>query len=797
MVSRERSGTRWYGGPGGGLGRIAGLVWLASASALFAAEAPVGTSPSPAEKPTPAKNSETPPAAETPSPAPSGDAARMASLEDVAAKAKPAIVVITFEGRDGKRQGLGSGFIISADGLVATNLHVIGEGRPISVQLADGRTFEPTVVEGYDRKFDLALLRIAAKDLPTVPLGDEKLLRQGQSVLALGNPLGLKHSLFSGIVSGTREIEGREMVQVSMPIEQGNSGGPLLDLDGRVQGIITMKSLVTANLGFAIPVSDLKRLVEKPNPTAIDRWLTIGRIDPKEWKSVGGGKWRQRAGRMMVEGTGDGFGGRCLLISREKATEGAFEISVQVKFQPDGGAAGLIFCSDDGDRHYGFYPSAGRLRLSRFEGPDVYSWNVLAEVESEAFRPGDWNTLRVKFAAGDIQCFVNDTLAIRSSDSGLSGGRVGLAKFRETQAEFKQFRIGTSGGEPAARDGLDQRLEEVVATLDPNVPFSPSTPTRLLTDGEPAVSGLRQRARDLDRRAAQLRKLASEVHEASVREQLKSLLAKPAAEVDLIHAALLIARLDNEDVDVAAYVAEVDRMSRELKDRAIQLAAKDPRDPTVAADSAADAGRKKLDLLRTYLFEEEGFHGSRGEYNHRSNSYLNEVLDDREGIPITLAVLFLELGRRIDLPLEGVGFPGRFLVRYVPAEGPPEYLDVFDGAKKLSETDLQGLAVEYAGRALEESDTTPSSKTAILLRMLSNLLNTARREEDGVGMLRYVETILALDDNRGEERFIRAVLYFQNGRRGEALADVRWLLDRKPDGVDLNRVERFLELLER
>ena len=154
----------------------------------------------------------TPPAAEVPA---KSDAAGKTegSIEAVAAKSKPAIVVITFQGRDGQRLGLGSGFIISPDGLVATNLHVIGEGRPISVQLADGRTFEPTVVEGYDRKFDLALLRIDAKDLPTVSLGDEKTLKQGQSVVALGNPLGLKHSLFSGLVSGNREIEGREIAR--------------------------------------------------------------------------------------------------------------------------------------------------------------------------------------------------------------------------------------------------------------------------------------------------------------------------------------------------------------------------------------------------------------------------------------------------------------------------------------------------------------------------------------------------------------------------------------------------------
>jgi serine protease Do len=723
----------------------------------------------------------TPPAAEVPA---KSDAAGKTegSIEAVAAKSKPAIVVITFQGRDGQRLGLGSGFIISPDGLVATNLHVIGEGRPISVQLADGRTFEPTVVEGYDRKFDLALLRIDAKDLPTVSLGDEKTLKQGQSVVALGNPLGLKHSLFSGLVSGNREIEGREMIQVSMPIEQGNSGGPLLDLEGRVQGIITMKSLVTANLGFAIPVSDLKRLVDKPNPTPMARWLTIGQIDPKEWKSLGGGKWRQRAGRLLVEGSGEGFGGRCLLVSRQDPPAGVYEVSVQVKLQPESGAAGLVFCSDDGDRHYGFYPSAGRLRLSRFEGPDVYSWNVLAEVASEAYRPGDWNTLRVRFEAGDLQCYVNDVLAIRSNDAGLKSGRVGLAKFRDTQAEFKHFRSGPEAPRPAAPEGLDTRLEEVLAGLDPNVPFSPATPGRLLGDGDPAIVGLRARARALERRAEQMRKLATEVHEAGIRDRLKSLAAKPEAEIDLVEAALLIARLDNEDVDIAAYRAEVDRMGRELATR---------------VEGKTLSATDRLALLRTYLFEEEGFHGSRGEYYHRSNSYLNEVLDDREGIPITLAVLFIELGRRLELPLEGVGFPGHFLVRHAPADGEAVYFDVFDGGKTLSPIDLQGLAVENAGRAMQPADTAPIGKTAILARMLSNLLNLARRDEDGTAMLRYVEAILVLDASRGEERFIRAVLYYQNGRRGEALAEAQWLMDNKPEGVDLNRVERFLEVLER
>src|SRR5438128_1936746 len=176
-----------------------------------------------------------------------------AAVEEVAAAAQKSVVVITFAGRDGKRQGLGTGFVVAPDGLIATNLHVLGEGRPVAVQLADGRRFDVTSVHASDRSLDLALIRIDAKDLPPLPLGDSDKLKSGQAVVALGNPHGLTHSVVAGVVSGRREIEGRPMIQLAVPIEQGNSGGPVLDLQGRVQGIVTMKSQVTANLGFAVP----------------------------------------------------------------------------------------------------------------------------------------------------------------------------------------------------------------------------------------------------------------------------------------------------------------------------------------------------------------------------------------------------------------------------------------------------------------------------------------------------------------------------------------------------------------
>src|SRR6185503_6667541 len=97
----------------------------------------------------------------------------------------------------------------SPDGLIATNLHVLGEGRPVSVQLADGKQFDITAVHASDRALDLAVLRIDARELPALALGNSDDLRQGQNVIALGNPQGLNNSVVSGIVSGLREVEGR------------------------------------------------------------------------------------------------------------------------------------------------------------------------------------------------------------------------------------------------------------------------------------------------------------------------------------------------------------------------------------------------------------------------------------------------------------------------------------------------------------------------------------------------------------------------------------------------------------
>ena len=205
----------------------------------------------------------------------SKSAAGAMSIADLTAKVRNSTVVISVMGRDGERSSLGSGFAVSKDGLIATNLHVIGEARPIVVTTSDARRFDVTEIYATDQGMDLAIVRIAANDLTPLKLGDSDAIQQGQEVVAIGNPRGFEHSVVSGVVSGLRRLDGKSLIQLAIPVEQGNSGGPVLDRSGHVLGLVTMKSVVSENLGFAVAVNSLKPLLKKPNPVPIDRWLTI------------------------------------------------------------------------------------------------------------------------------------------------------------------------------------------------------------------------------------------------------------------------------------------------------------------------------------------------------------------------------------------------------------------------------------------------------------------------------------------------------------------------------------------
>ena len=701
-------------------------------------------------------------------------AASTKSVETIAAEVKPAVVKVMQTGREGV-DGMGAGFVVDSSGLIATNLHVIGEARRLEVEMSDGERHEVVEVTATDAHWDLALLRIAKKGLKALPLADSDEVRQGQPIVAMGNPEGLAFSVVAGVVSEFPDrVNDIPMIRLALPIEKGNSGGPLLDRQGRVIGVLTLKSARTENLGFAMPVNELKRLIEKPNPVPMERWLTIGVLNPRLWEPLLGARWTQHAGVIESSMMGSGFGGRTLCLSQAEELSEAFEVAVNVRLEEASGAAGLAFCALDSDRYYGFYPSNGKLRLTRFEGAYVDSWTILSEFASDAYRPGQWNHLRVRVEPEHITCWVNGQRVLVHEDAELRGGRAGLCRFRSPAASFRGFRTGTDLAEKPVTEELAQSIGSRLDAFASSSATKVQTLDALLEEPTTARRLLAERRQALERETTALRDLERELHRRSITQDLLTELARSEEKIDLLRAALLLARHDNADVEVGQYMQQFTRMVDDLKT-----------DPEIKKGTEAAVAR-----INHYLFKEGGFHGSRHDFESKSNSYMNELLDDREGLPITLAVLFIELASRLGIKgVYGIPLPGRFMVGYrEEPEGELMLVDVFERGESLT-VEQAALRLSDSG-GFEDEVLRPASKRSIILRMLRNLLNSSL---DDVAALRealpYLNLFLAVEPESAVERFTRAQMLQRLGDKVAAKQDVQWLLEHFPEnGPDEQRL---------
>jgi serine protease Do len=215
----------------------------------------------------------------------SATSSEAANLTDVVAAVRDSVVTITSEGFSSRgfqqipSTGVGSGIVLTSDGYILTNRHVTEGSQSLTVELADGRQFDATVVKESDDQ-DLALIKIAATGLTPAVVGNSDALEVGQTAIAIGSPLGtFTETVTRGIISGTGrtitvadEATGRPvtmsgLLQTDAAINPGNSGGPLLDASGAVIGINTAVSSEAEGLGFAIPISAAASLIAQATGT--------------------------------------------------------------------------------------------------------------------------------------------------------------------------------------------------------------------------------------------------------------------------------------------------------------------------------------------------------------------------------------------------------------------------------------------------------------------------------------------------------------------------------------------------
>ena len=319
-----------------------------------------------------------------------------------------------------------------------------------------------------------------------------------------------------------------------------------------------------------------------------------------------------------------------------------------------------------------------------------------------------------------------------------------------------------------------------MADIDVKRPPQQKLIAKLESRSRDAQTLLQRRAKRLEAQAKQLRQLARLVHEANTRNQIAKLFKQKEDSIDLLRAALLVARLDNPDVEVDGYLKQVNQMVGEVS--------------TQMKKGASEAD--KIKHLDAYLFRQLGFHGSRTDYYNRSNSYLNEVIDDREGLPVAVSVLYMEMARRLGLKVVGVGLPGHFIVRFEPKKGKPQLIDPFERGKRITQKEAERQVELATRRKVDPRFFVAQTRKAIIERMLRNLMGVAADNKDAEGLLRYLETILVLAPDSVRDRWGRAVLHFQTGRLTESLADVEFVLQHPVPDVDAGSVRRLQDLLK-
>lgn len=253
--------------------------------------------------------------------------------------------------------------------------------------------------------------------------------------------------------------------------------------------------------------------------------------------------------------------------------------------------------------------------------------------------------------------------------------------------------------------------------------------------------------------------------------------------IDLVRAALAVAQTEYPELDVEIYCARIQDLAQRVKRLVPDIG-----DPS-----------ESMAALNRVLFEEEAFRGNTDDYYDPRNSFLNDVLDRKLGIPITLAVVYMEVARRVGFPLVGVGMPGHFLLKHYDVEGRETLIDPFDKGGILSTRDCQRRLDEiYGGEMpLQPEFLSAVSRRQILVRMLNNLKSIYLSSRNFRKALPILDLVVAIYPRSPEEVKQRALLRWSLGQHRGALADLEDYLKMSPDASDADEIRQTAASLRR
>lgn len=272
----------------------------------------------------------------------------------------------------------------------------------------------------------------------------------------------------------------------------------------------------------------------------------------------------------------------------------------------------------------------------------------------------------------------------------------------------------------------------------------------------------------------------NKLHSERIRQQFAEAVAAPEESLDVAFAALLIAAEENPRLEINQYIEQLNKLGEEASER------------------LRDANGNSVELLNRFLFDEHCFAGNRRDYYDPRNSFLNEVLDRRMGIPLTLSLVYMEVARRVGMNAEGIGFPGHFIVRTFSRDGTPALIDTYSCCR-LDRNGCQSLLDNlYGGSvALTDEHLRPSSKREILVRMLTNLKAVYTRNNMHRQAVMASDRILLITPNDPAEHRDRGALLTHLERYTEAIEETETYLRLAPNAPDIEQVREYLHLIKR